>query len=78
MCGIGGGNARGRKCSARRTCARWVRAKQEAEEPLKRRRRFSSSPEPASGSDLRRRGEENASVNACSHRADSGETQVQS
>ena len=54
-----------------------VRAKQEAEEPLKRRHRFSSSPEPASGSDLRRRREENASVNVCSHRADFGETQVQ-
>ena len=53
-----------------------ARAKQEAEETLKRRRRFSSSPEPANGSDLRRRREENASVNACSHRADSGETQV--
>ena len=53
-----------------------ARAKQEAEETLKRRRRFSSSPEPASGSDLRRHSEENASVNACSHRADSGETQV--
>ena len=23
MCGIGGGNARGRKCRARRTCAHW-------------------------------------------------------
>ena len=52
-------------------------AKQEAEEPLKRRRRFSSLPEPVSGLDLRRRGEENASVNACSHRANSSETQVQ-
>ena len=53
-----------------------VRAKQEAEEPLKQRHRFSSSPEPASGSDLCRRRKVNASVNACSHRADSGETQV--
>ena len=53
-----------------------VRAKQEAEEPLKRRRRFSSSPEPVSGSDLHHCREENASVNACSHRANSGETQV--
>ena len=63
MCGIGGGNARGRKCRARRTCARWARAKQEAEEPLKRRRRPRPPPEPARVSDLRRRGEENAGEN---------------
>ena len=77
MCRIGGGNARVENVGPEEHALAGARAQREAEEPLKQRHHFSLSPEPASVSDLRRRGEENAGVNACSHRANSSETQVQ-
>ena len=77
MCGIGGGNARVENVGPEEHALVGARAEREAEEPLKRCHHFSLSPEPVSVSNLCRRGEENVGVNACSHRADSSETQVQ-